>query len=127
MPGSVTLVGRARAKGAKGAKGAKKVAAVTSTSTRTLGGTGDPNVRSEEAANPLTRTRTPGLPGKNARGVAAVEPGFVCIYSRVGLLVKTYVETGQLRARWHRGATGAGTAAPATVGCMCALPLPPAD
>lgn len=95
MPGFATLVGRARA------KGAKKVAAVTSTSTRTRGGTGDPNVRRNEAANPLTTTRTPELPGKNARGVAAVEPAFVCIYSRVDLLVKTYVD-----------GTVAGTVAP---------------
>lgn len=83
------------------AQGTQKVPGVTSTSTRTRGGSGDPNVRSEEMANPLTKTPTPEPPGKSARGVAAVEPGFVCIDSRVDLLVKIYVD-----------GTFAGTVAP---------------
>lgn len=70
----------------------KKVSGATSTSTRTRGGGGDANVRRDEAPNPVDKPPTPEPPGKSTRGLTPVEPGFVCVDSRVDLLVKIYVD-----------------------------------
>ena len=66
---------------------------VTSTSTRTRGGgTADPNIRRDEAANPVGKPASPEPPGKIARGATPVEPGYVCVDSRVDLLVRIYID-----------------------------------
>lgn len=66
--------------------------AATSTSTRTRGGgTADPNVRHDETANPVNKPPSPEPPGKVTRGATPVEPGYVCIDSRVDLYVRIYV------------------------------------
>ena len=85
----LTLAITAQAQVAPGAP--KKVSGATSTSTRTRGGGGDANVRREDAPNPIDKPATPEPPGKSTRGLTPVEPGFVCIDSRVDLLVKIYV------------------------------------
>jgi hypothetical protein len=74
------------------AQAAKKQAGATSNSTRTRGGSADANVRHDDAPNPLTKTATPEPAGKSTRGASAVEPGQVCIDSRVDLIVKIYVD-----------------------------------
>ena len=74
------------------AQGAKKQAGATSNSTRTRGGGADANVRKDEAPNPVTKAATPEPAGKSTRGASAVEPGQVCIDSRVDLIVRIYVD-----------------------------------
>ena len=74
------------------AQAAKKQVGATSNSTRTRGGSADANVRHDDAPNALTKPATPEPAGKSTRGASAVEPGQVCIDSRVDLIVKIYVD-----------------------------------
>lgn len=74
------------------AQGAKKQPAATSNGTRTRGGGADANVRKDDAPNALTKPATPEPAGKNTRGASAVEPGQICVDSRVDLYVKVYVD-----------------------------------
>jgi hypothetical protein len=74
------------------AQAAKKQAGATSNSTRTRGGSADANIRHDDAPNALTKPATPEPAGKSTRGASAVEPGQVCIDSRVDLIVKIYVD-----------------------------------
>ncbi len=74
------------------AQAAKRQAGVTSNSTKTRGGSADANVRRDDAPNALNKPATPEPTGKNTRGASAVEPGQICIDSRVDLYVKIYVD-----------------------------------
>lgn len=73
------------------AQATSKAGGVTSTSTRTRGSEADPNVRVDEAANPLDKPPTPEPPGKSTRGATRVDPGYICIDSRADLIIKIYV------------------------------------
>lgn len=86
----LTMVALAWA-GSAQAQGTGKVNGVTSTSTRTRGGESDPNVRRDEAANPVDKSPTPEPPGKSTRGAVKVDPGYICIDSRADLIIKIYV------------------------------------
>lgn len=93
VPLVVTLVAASFLVSARAeAQGTRRVNGATSTSTRTRGAGGDPNIRVEEGANPVDKPATPEPPGKNTRGLAAVEKGYMCVDSRVDLLVKLYVD-----------------------------------
>ena len=70
----------------------KRQAGVTSNSTKTRGGAADANVRRDEAPNALNKPATTEPTGKNTRGASAVEPGQICIDSRVDLIVRIYVD-----------------------------------
>lgn len=70
----------------------KRQAGATSNSTRTRGGGADANVRRDEAPNAVNKAATPEPAGKSTRGASAVEPGQICIDSRVDLYVKIYVD-----------------------------------
>ncbi len=83
---SLVCAGTVQAQGAP-----TRVSGATSTSSRTRGGGGDANVRREEGPNAVSKPATPEPPGKTTRGLSPVEPGFVCVDSRVDLLVKIYV------------------------------------
>ena len=74
------------------AQAAKKQAGATSTSTKTRGGSADANVRHDDAPNALNKPATAEPAGKSTRGASAVEPGQICIDSRVDLYVKIYVD-----------------------------------
>lgn len=74
------------------AQATKRQPGVTSNSTRTRGGSADANVRQEEAPNALNKPATPEPVGKNTRGASAVEPGQICVDSRVDLIVRIYVD-----------------------------------
>ncbi len=74
------------------AQAAKKQAGATSNSTKTRGGAADANVRHDDAPNAVTKPATPEPAGKSTRGASAVEPGQICIDSRVDLYVKIYVD-----------------------------------
>ena len=74
------------------AQAAKRQPGVTSNSTRTRGGGADANVRRDDAPNALNKPATPEPAGKATRGAAAVEPGQICVDSRVDLYVKIYVD-----------------------------------
>jgi hypothetical protein len=63
----------------------------TSTSTRTRGAGGDPNIRSDDAPNIPDKPPAPEPPGKRTRAVTPVDPGQICVDSRVDLHVKIYV------------------------------------
>jgi hypothetical protein len=74
------------------AQGAKKQAGATSNSTKTRGGGADANVRHDDAPNAVNKPATAEPAGKSTRGASAVEPGQICIDSRVDLYVKIYVD-----------------------------------
>ena len=74
------------------AQATKRQAGVTSNSTRTRGGAADANVRRDDAPNAVNKPATPEPAGKSTRGASAVEPGQICIDSRVDLYVKIYVD-----------------------------------
>ena len=74
------------------AQAAKKQPGATSNSTRTRGAGADANVRHDDAPNAVNKPATTEPAGKSTRGASAVEPGQVCIDSRVDLYVKIYVD-----------------------------------
>ncbi len=74
------------------AQAAKRQAGATSNSTKSRGGSADANVRKDDAPNALNKPATPEPAGKSTRGASAVEPGQICIDSRVDLYVKIYVD-----------------------------------
>jgi hypothetical protein len=74
------------------AQAVKKQAGATSNSTKTRGGSADANVRRDDAPNALNKPATAEPAGKSTRGASAVEPGQICIDSRVDLYVKIYVD-----------------------------------
>ena len=74
------------------AQATKRQAGVTSNSTKTRGGAADANIRRDDAPNALNKPATPEPAGKNTRGASAVEPGQICVDSRVDLIVRIYVD-----------------------------------
>ena len=76
------------------AQATKRPPGATSTSTRTRGGGGDPNVRSDDALNVPNQTPAPEPLGKSTRAVTPVDAGQICVDSRVDLTVKIYVGGG---------------------------------
>ena len=69
------------------AQAAKKQPGATSNSTRTRGTGADANVRHDDAPNAVNKPATTEPAGKSTRGASAVEPGQICIDSRVDLYV----------------------------------------
>jgi hypothetical protein len=75
------------------AQGMKKGNGVSTSGTRSRGAAGaDANIRRDDTPNALNKPATAEPAGKSTRGASAVEPGQICVDSRVDLYVKIYVD-----------------------------------
>ncbi len=74
------------------AAAAKRTPSASSNGARSRGSGADANIRQDDAPNAVNKAATPQPTAKGTRGASSVEPGQICVDSRVDLYVKIYVD-----------------------------------